>query len=169
MTDDCNECEGWKPKLRKGSRCENCEERFEAYKDSGWGLEELSERRMLNQELGLCYMCGSGLENPSNKMCNECDYDYHNRNWNKDHNNQGFKSSDSNPYTRVWDAFEDNTTYLVPSYGVLANRMRDKARYHSYAAKRGGPKGRNHASDAAVYTRIADSMQEKENDSRKLR
>lgn len=168
MTDDCDKCEGWKPKLRKGTRCESCEEKFTAYKEGGWGLNELSRERLINQELGLCFMCGGGLENPQSQMCNDCDYDYHNRNWHSQQLRKG-TASDGNPYNSVWDAFEDNTTYLVPSYGVLANRMRDKARYYGRLAERGGPRGREAASDAAIYNRIAEGLDIKETESRRLR
>lgn len=160
-------CGGWKPTLRSGSRCEECEAVFVEYQNSGWGLDELVKVRDKYQALGLCFMCGTNAAEGLQR-CADCQYEYEHNNWKNNQISKGV-SSDSNPYSRVWDAFEDNTTYLVPSYGVMANRMRDKVRYHARMALRGGPKGREDARDAAIYARIADEMQVKEDESRKLR
>lgn len=168
--DECNKCEGWKPKLRKGTRCSDCVERFQRYIDEDWGLQDTIDQRNLNQSLGLCFICGGGLADGvswSERMCDDCQHRSTNSSWNKE---QSFrKSGDTNPYQKVWDNHDDNAGYLVPGFGTMAERMFSKARYHQRLSEAGGPKGRDHAADAAIFFRIAEQMREKENELKRLR
>lgn len=170
---DCTKCEGWKPKLRKGQRCDDCAERFKAYVEADWGLHESIDQRNLNQSLGLCFLCGGGLEEAvqwEERLCDECRNNSTNSRWAREQTFKGYKTSDPNPYSRVWDNHEvDNAGYLTPGYGDIANRMYSKARYHQRLSEQGGPKGREHAADAAIYFRIADGMKEKEQELRRMR
>lgn len=154
-------CEGWKPKLRSKPRCEPCQEKFDAYVESGWGLDEIIEDRLNNQNLSLCFHCGAGLTDGEVRLCRSCSERSEQGRWCKEMIRKGGKpKEESNPYTKIWEA-NDNGAYLTPTLDSVAVRMQATARYHQKMAEKGGPRGDYHAEEAAWRFRVAEKLQKK--------
>lgn len=160
MDDEAGKCQDCKipvPRLNPSRRCRECDDKFSEYVRSGWGLNALIEERNQNQALGLCFYCGSGLENPSNRLCNRCKKTTGNKQYRKGKQ----VTSERNPYNNVWDHKEvDNAVHLDTTYEIVAEQMLGKSKYHKYKAERGGPRGREDLENARRYIRVAYKMLE---------
>lgn len=160
----CRDCGTKIQSLGSSSRCGSCDEKFSVYVDSGWGLDQVAAERGRNQLLGLCFYCGSGLDDPIERMCNECQLRTENGSWSRAmHRNGRQASADRNPYMNVWDSNDvDHAVHLDATYGTVAEQMLTKARYYKRMAERGGPRGREALEEARIFIRVAAKLLERE-------
>lgn len=150
----CRDCSARIPPLGPSSRCPDCEETFQVYIESLWGLDEVITERSVNERHGLCCYCGgSSLF----QFCASCRQTSELDHWHREMYRRGTApATPENPYRLVWDSRETGlSAYLVPSFDIMADRFQSKVRSLRFKSSRGGPWGRECLSDAAAYLRIA--------------
>lgn len=165
----CRDCGAKIEPLGPSSRCSTCDEKYLMYRASGYGTDTHVVNRVRNQNLGNCPFCGGALD--SDTICSDCENSSSQSKWRRSQHMKGKArtSGDANPYRGVWDESDVYPQYIfTPTYGELAKRIMDKARYHLNMAQRGGPQGRAHLQDAASYARIAKKMQEQDKRTKEL-
>lgn len=117
---------------------------------------------------GICADCG-GSSKMDKGLCDPCHIP-----------RKGRAAEITNPYKKVWNTVEDeesalmnavrNGTLFVPTYAIIAERSRSTARYLKDKAERiGGVEGRSLLKDAMVQENLAESMDEADNEMKKLR
>lgn len=166
---NCRDCGAKIPPMGANSRCEDCDDKFSEYTDSGWGLDTLVAERDQNQRLGLCFYCGNGLKNLSEWLCTDCQIQSENGQWcRSQYRRGGLSLPDRNPYASVWENNDvDNAVHLAITYNVIAQRLLSKAKYYQGQSKRGGPIGRRYLADARICITSAFKMLECEKELRK--